>query len=69
MIKTILIAFVYFLIGIGICANYKHKKKDDPGFIAFVLICWPVILGTTLLLFVLALIVLGIDHLIKKWRE
>lgn len=69
MIKTVIIALVYFLIGIGICANSKSEKKNDPGFIAFTLLFWPLILGIILILFIFALVVIGIDDLIKKLRK
>lgn len=68
MIKTILLSLVYFLIGIGIAASCKSDKKNDPGFIVFVLIFWPLVVGVFLLIMVLGFIVLGIGDLCKKWR-
>ena len=68
MIKTILIALVYFLIGLGIAASCKSDKKNDPGFIVFVLIFWPLAVAIFLLIVVLGFIVMGLSDLCKKWR-
>lgn len=68
MIKTLIIALVYFLIGIGICANCDSEKKNDPGFIAFVLIFWPVVVGLLLLILTIILIIAGIEAFKDKWR-
>lgn len=69
MIKTLIIALVYFLIGIGICANCDSEKKNDPGFIAFVLIFWPLIVGLLILIVALALIIAGISHIFGNRRD
>jgi hypothetical protein len=68
MIKTILIALVYFFIGIGIASSCKSDKKNDPGFIVFVLVFWPLVVAIFLLIVVLGFIVMGISDLCKKWR-
>lgn len=68
MIKTVLIALVYFLIGIGILSSCKSDKKDDFGFIAFVLIFWPLIVAVFASILILGFIVLGFGYLFKKWR-
>ena len=69
MIKTLIIAALYFLIGVGIAANCESEKKNDPGFIAFVLIFWPVIVGLLLLVVVLALVCSALSYLTKKGRD
>lgn len=63
MIKTLILAAIYILIGSGIVANCKSEKKNDPGFIAFVLIFWPLIVGLLILVVALALIIAGISHI------
>lgn len=68
MIKTILIALVYFLIGIGIASCSKSPKKDDPGYIAFTLIFWPLIVAILIMILVVGFIVIGIGNLVNKWR-
>lgn len=64
MIKTLIIAGLYILIGSGIVANCKSEKKNDPGFIAFVLLFWPVIVGVVVLIAALGLIIAGIEQLL-----
>ena len=64
MIKTLIIAGLYILIGSGIVANCKSEKKNDPGFICFVLIFWPVIVGVVVLIAALGLIIAGIEQLL-----
>ena len=46
MIKTLCIAAVYFFIGLGICSTRTDKeKRRDPGYVAFVLLFWPLIIA------------------------
>ena len=65
---TILIALVYFIIGIGILSCSKSPKKDDPSFIAFTLIFWPLIAAIFISIVVIGFIVIGIGYLCEKWR-
>ena len=67
MIKTVIIALVYFLIGMGIASSCKSDKKNDPGFIVFVLVFWPLAVAIFLLMVVLGFIVMGLSDLCKKW--
>lgn len=69
MIKTILIAVIYFLIGMGIVAAGKSDKKNDPGYIAFVLLFWPLIVGILLIICALAFICAGLSMLNKKGKD
>lgn len=64
MLKTIIFALIYFLFGMGICQLCVHEKKNDPGFIAFVLLFWPVIAAIYLVLFILSLMIYGLKRLI-----
>lgn len=68
MIKTVLIALIYFLIGLGIANSCKSDKKDDIGFIIFVLLFWPVVVGLLLLILAIVLIIAGIEAFNDKWR-
>lgn len=69
MIKTFVIAAVYFLMGMGVVGTCSSEKKNDPGFVAFVLLFWPLIFGLLLLTVVLALVCGGLSFLTKKGRD
>lgn len=67
MLKTLLIATVYFLIGMGICSTCTNKeKRRDPGYIAFVLLFWPLIVAVVAIVTTVSLIIAGIGYLFKR---
>lgn len=67
MLKTLLIATVYFLIGVGICSTCTDKeKRRDPGYVAFVLLFWPLIVAVIIAITAVSLIIAGIRYLFKR---
>jgi uncharacterized membrane protein len=67
MLKTLLIATVYFLIGVGICSTCTDKeKRRDPGYVAFVLLFWPLIVAVVAIVTTISLIIAGIRYLFKR---
>lgn len=67
MLKTLLIATVYFLIGMGICSTCTNtEKRRDPGYIAFVLLFWPLVVAVIIVITVISLIIAGITFIFKR---
>ena len=67
MLKTLLIATVYFLIGVGICSTCADKeKRRDFGYVAFVLLFWPLIVAVIVVIAAVSLILAGIGYLFKR---
>lgn len=67
MLKTLLIATAYFLIGMGICSTCTNKeKRRDPGYVAFVLLFWPLIVAVIIVIATVSLVIAGIEYLFKR---
>ena len=67
MLKTLLIATVYFLIGVGICSTCADKeKRRDFGYVAVVLLFWPLSVAVIVVIAAVSLILAGIGYLFKR---
>ena len=67
MIKTLCIAAVYFFIGLGICSTRTDKeKRRDPGYVAFVLLFWPLIIAVIIVITTISLVMAGVEYLFKR---